>query len=79
MAMPTFIDLNIVQLNYYPFIISLDNCNGGFNVFDLLTKIWVPSKTKDVNVKLFNILTRRNGTKTLVAHISCDCKCKINS
>ena len=25
------IDLNPVKFNYYPFIISLDKCNGSFN------------------------------------------------
>ena len=27
MARPTFIDLNLHELNYYPFTISLDKCN----------------------------------------------------
>ena len=37
------------------------------------------SKTKDVNVKTFNIITRINEAKILVKHISCDCKSKHNS
>ena len=66
----TLIYLNPVDLNYYPFMISLDNCNGRFNaVDDLSTKICVPNETKDVNVKVFNTIT-----KTLVKHTSCDCK-----
>ena len=40
---------------------------------------YVPSKTKDLNVKVFNLITRKNEVKTLVKHISCDCKCKFNS
>ena len=52
MARPTLIDLNPSELNYYPFTISLDTCNGSCNVFDnVSTKICVPSKTKDVTVK----------------------------
>ena len=34
---------------------------------------------KDVNVKVFNMIRRKNEVKTLVKHILCDCKCKCNS
>ena len=33
---------------------------------------YILSKTKDVNVKTFNIITRINEAKTMVKHISCD-------
>ena len=32
-----------------------------------------------MNVKLFNKITNKNEAKTLVKHITCDCKCKFNS
>ena len=75
----TFIDLNHVELNHYLCIISSDICNASSNaVDDLFTKICVPSETKDVDVRLFNMITKINETKTSVEHISCDCKCKFN-
>ena len=53
--------LSHVELNYYPSKISLDKFRGRYNVpDDLSTKISVPSKTKDINVKLFNMITRIN-------------------
>ena len=78
---PTLIDLNPVDLKYYPFVISLGECSGGNNSVDdnLSTKICVLSKTKDINVKEFNIITNKNEGKTIVKHISCDCKYKFNS
>ena len=36
-------------------------------------------KTKDINVKVFNMITNKNEAKTMVKHISCDCKGKFNS
>ena len=43
MTMPTLIDLNPIELKYYPLIISLDKCNESCNdVDDLFTKICVP-------------------------------------
>ena len=74
---PTNIDLNLVELKYYPFIIGLDKCSGICNV--LSPKICVPKEIKDINVKAFNMITNKNETNTTAEHISCDCKCKFNS
>ena len=81
MARPTLTDLDPVKFNYYPFMISLDICNGSCNsaVDDLSAKVCVPSKTRNVNVKVFNMITRINQAKTLVKYLSCDCKCRFNS
>ena len=45
MIRSTLIDVNPIELNDYPFMDSLDKCNGSCNVVDdLYTKIGVPSK-----------------------------------
>ena len=60
-------------------MISLYKCSGSCNAInELSTKICAPSKLKDINVKIFNVITRINEAKTLVKYISCDCKCKFN-
>ena len=52
-------------------MINLDKCNVRCNsISDLSAKICVPSKTKDVNVKLFNITTNKIEVKPLVKYIS---------
>ena len=66
---PTLIDLNPIDLNYYPFMVSLDKCSGDCNASnDLSTKICVSRKTKDVNVEAFNLITKiheaENNSKT---------------
>ena len=54
-------------------MISSDKCSGSFNsVSDLSLGICIPSKMKDVNVKVFNMITNRNEVKTLLKRISCD-------
>ena len=61
-------------------MVSLDKCSGSCNsVGKLSMRICVPSKTKDVDVKVFNMITNRNEAKLLVKHISCDCKWRLNS
>ena len=62
---PTLIDLNAIELNHFLFMISLGKCNGSCNVVDELpTKICIPSETKHVNVKVFNVIKRLNEVKT---------------
>ena len=61
-------------------MIILDKCNGSYNAIDdLFTKICVPSKTKDLNIKILDMITRICKSKTLIKHISCDCTCKFSS
>ena len=76
----TLIDLNLIELNYYPFMISLDKCNGSCNVVnDLSKKICVPSETKDVNIKVYNMITRINKAIAMAKHIPYDCEGKFDS
>ena len=74
----TVIDLNAVELKYFLFIIRLDECSG---IYDVLSpKICVPKnqktkkKTKDINVKVFNMIKNNNEAKTMRKRTSCDCK-----
>ena len=61
-------------------MISLDKCSRSCNSVDEFSmKIYVPSKTKDANVKVFNMITNKSETKIVIRHISCDCKWKFNS
>ena len=61
-------------------MIILNKCNANCNVVDdFSTKICLPSETKDVNVKLFNLIKGLNEVKTMVKHVLCDCKCKFDS
>ena len=77
MVRPTLIDLNPVDLKYYPFRISLDKRNENFNL--LSPKICVPKETKNINVKVFNMLKNKDVAKTMIKQILCDCKRKFNS
>ena len=77
MVRPTLIDMNPVELKYYPFMISLNKCSGSCNV--LSPKICVPKEIKYINIKAFNMITNKNEAKAIIEHISCDCKCRFNA
>ena len=57
----TIIDLNFVELKFYPFVISLSKCSRSCNV--LSPKICVPKETKDVNVKALNMIINKKKLK----------------
>ena len=53
-------------------MISLDKCNGSCNV--LSPKICVQKVTKNINIKVFNMITNSNEIKVMTKYISYDCK-----
>ena len=76
---PTLFDLNSNEFHYYPFRVSLDRCNESCNtVDDLSSRICVSNKAEDVNLNVFNVITRINESKTLTKYISSDFKCKFD-
>ena len=74
MVRPTLIDLNPVEFKYYPFMISLVEV-----VMTYCKKSVFQKKTKDTNVKAFNMITNKSEAKTMKKHILYDCRCKLNS
>ena len=78
LIIPALIDLNPVELKYYPFVINSDKCIGNCNNV-LSPKICVPKDTKDINVKTFNMITNKNEAKAMAKQILSYCKFKFNS
>ena len=46
---------------------------------DLSSRVCVPHETEDLNLPVFNMLTRINKSKRLTKHISCKCQWKSDS
>ena len=83
MTQPTFINLHPNEysqvFHYYPSAVKLDRCVGSCNTLNNLSnKVFVPNKTEDLNLSMFNMITRINESKTLTKHISCKSKCKFD-
>ena len=62
MIRTTVIDLNPVEVKYYPLMIILDNVLEV--VMPYLQKYVFKNETKDINVKAFNMIPQKNGSKT---------------
>ena len=81
MTQPTLINLHtyeyIQDLQYYPFAVNLHRCAGSCNTLDdLSNNVCVPNKTEDLNLHVFNMITRITDSRTLTKHVSCKCECK---
>ena len=63
----TVVDMNPVELKYYPFMTRLNKCTASCNVFS--PKIRVPKETKDIYIKAFNIITKKDEGKAMTEHI----------
>ena len=77
MVRPTIININPAEIKYYPFMISVSRCTGSCNV--LSPKICVLKEIDEINDRIFNTITNKDGANAMTEHISRDCKCKINS
>ena len=65
--------MNTVK-NYTTTRLELDQIDVLEGVILLMT--YLPNKTVDLNLSVFNMITGINESKTLTKHISCECKCK---
>ena len=76
---PTLINLHpngySQELCYHPFVVNLDRCAGSCNTLDDLSdRIYVPNKTEDLNLHVFNMITGINESRTLTKHKSRKCE-----
>ena len=67
------------EFHYYPFTVKLDKCVGSCKTLnDLSNKVCFSKKTEDLNLRVFNMITEINESKTLTKHISWKWKCRFD-
>ena len=72
-ARPEIINVNNNNPVFYPFSIKTSKCSGNCNNSnDPYAKICVPD-VKDLNIKVFNQMSRINETKNIKWHETCKC------
>ena len=79
MARP-IIQTNANEPVFYPLSIKVNKCGGDCNTInDPKAKLCVPNIVKDMNIKVFNMLSRINETRKIVWHETCKCICRLIS
>ena len=77
--------LQIVNVNsnkpiFYLFSIKTSKCSGSCNnINDPFTKICDPDVVKNLNVKVFNLISRMNKTRHIAWHETCKCTCRLDA
>ena len=79
-ARPEIINVDSNNPVFYPFSIKASKCSGNCNnINDLYAKICVPDVVKDLNVKVFNLMSRTNETRHLKCHEMYKCECRLDA
>ena len=61
---PEIVNVNSNEPVFYPFSIKASKCSGSCNsINDPYAKICVPDDVKDLNVKVFNLVSKTNETR----------------
>ena len=77
---PEIINVNSNELVFYPFSIKTSKCSGSYNnINDPYAKICVSDAVKDLNLRVFNLISRTNETRYIKWHEMCKCKCRLDA
>ena len=76
---PEIVNVNGKEPLFYPFSIKTSKCSGSCNsINDSYAKLCIPDVIKNLNVKVFNLISRINETRHIEWHETCKCKCRLN-
>ena len=77
-AKPKIINVNNNGPVFYPFNVKINKCSGSCNnINDPYAKLCVPEIIKNINVKVFNLMSRINETRHKIWHETCKCVCRL--
>ena len=79
-ARPQIVNVSSNNPMFYPFSIKTnkcgDNCN---NIDDPYSKTCVPDVVKNLNIKVFSLMSRTNETRHIQWHETCKCECRLDA
>ena len=65
---------------FYPFSIKTSKCSSSWNnINNPYAKNCVPHVIKDLNVKVFDLMSRTNEKRYIEWHETCKCKCRLDA
>ena len=77
---PEIVHVNSDEPVFYPFSIKASKCSGSCNnINDPYAKMCVADVVKNLNDKVFNLISRTNETRYIKWHETCKCKCRLNA
>ena len=77
---PQVINVNGDEPVFFPISIETSKCSGRCNIINYpYAKICVPDVLKNLNVKVFKLISRTNEIRHIEWHERCKCECKFGS
>ena len=77
---PEIVNVNSNEPAIFPFSIKTSKCSGSCNnINDLYAKLYVPDVFRNLNVKVFNLMSRTNKTRHIKWHETCKFKCSLDA
>ena len=77
---PEIVDVNNDEPIFYTFSIKTSKCVCSCNnINDPYAKVCVPDIVKNLNVKVFNLMSKTNETRHIEWHETCGCKCRLDT
>ena len=74
------INVNSNEPMFYLYSITVNKCKGSCHTInDPYAKLFVLDTIKNINVKVFNLMSRTNETRHIEWHKTCKCKCRLDA
>ena len=76
---PEIVNVNSDEPVFYAFSIKTSKCSGSYNnINDQYARMCVPNVAKNLNIKVFNLMSRTNEQRH-IKWCRCNCKCKFDA
>ena len=73
-------NINSNEPTFHPYSIEVNKCSSSCNnINDPHAKLCVPNVVKNINVKVFNLVSRNNETRHITWYETCKCKCRLDA
>ena len=77
---PKIVNVNSKEPVFFPVSIKTSKCSGSCNnINNPYAKLCVPDVVKNLNIKVFNTISRTNETRHIKWHETCKCKCRLDT
>ena len=77
---PQTVNVNSKQPVFFPFSIKTSKCSSSCNIINgRYAKLCVPDVAKNLNFKVFSLMSRTNETRHIEWHDACKCKCRLDA
>ena len=76
---PEIVNINSNKPSFYPYSVKISKCSGSCNnVNEPYAELCVSNVSKNINVNVFNLISRTSETRYLEWHKIFKCKCRLD-